>query len=269
MSTLNWSQQFNLAVRDVVGGLVGWRFWLMLGWHEIKQRYRRSTLGALWVTLNMAVTALIMGYLLGFLFSQRMGKYLPYVCLSLALWGYITASISECAGVFFGNASTIMQIKRPYMMYIMHAIWKNIIIFIHTIVIFFVVAPLNDLYPSMEYFLFIPGFFLVTLNISWISLMAGILSARFRDVPLIIQNLFAALMWLTPVLYLPSQLTGRREILLWINPFAYLMEVMRSPLMGDPIPMRSWIVVAVMGIVGWGIALLLFTRTRHRIAYWL
>jgi len=33
--------------------------------------------------------------------------------------------------------------------------------------------------------------------------------------------------------------------------------------------LTSWLVVLVVAIVGWGFTLLVFSRLRHRVAYWL
>lgn len=268
VGNLNWPRAVALAVKDIVDGVLAWRVWLMLAWHEIKQRYRRSTFGALWVTLNMLVQALIMGYLLGFLFAQRMDKFLPYICVSLALWGYMATTIIDCSAAFYGNMQTILQIKRPYTTYILHTVSKNMIIFFHTILVYLFIGPLNGVYPSVSYFWFFPALLVVTIAISWMGLIVAILSTRFRDVPLIVGNLFAVLIWLTPVLYQPSQL-GSKQAILQFNPFYSLMEIMRNPLMNQPVPLQSWLIAIAVGIVGWGLAILLLARTRHRIAYWL
>jgi galactofuranosylgalactofuranosylrhamnosyl-N-acetylglucosaminyl-diphospho-decaprenol beta-1,5/1,6-galactofuranosyltransferase len=37
--------------------------WLQLGWQDIRQRYRRSVLGPIWITISMAVTAVALGIL--------------------------------------------------------------------------------------------------------------------------------------------------------------------------------------------------------------
>jgi ABC-2 type transport system permease protein len=46
----------------------GWRqrtLWGYLGWQDIKQRYRRSVLGPLWISISMGVIATAMGILYG------------------------------------------------------------------------------------------------------------------------------------------------------------------------------------------------------------
>ena len=45
----------DVTQRDAVSALAAWRLWTMLAWEDIRQRYRRSVLGPLWITLSMAV----------------------------------------------------------------------------------------------------------------------------------------------------------------------------------------------------------------------
>ena len=48
------SSQRVLAARDIIDGLSNVELWSMIAWRDIKQRYRRSTFGPLWLTLRPA-----------------------------------------------------------------------------------------------------------------------------------------------------------------------------------------------------------------------
>ena len=37
--------QYDLAIRDLVSGVLNWRMWGRLGWQETKRRYRRTVIG--------------------------------------------------------------------------------------------------------------------------------------------------------------------------------------------------------------------------------
>ena len=50
------STTLSMAFRDLVSGWRQNELWLQLGWQDIKQRYRRSTLGPLWITVATGVT---------------------------------------------------------------------------------------------------------------------------------------------------------------------------------------------------------------------
>ena len=51
------------AVGDLIEGLARWELWSTLGWHDIRQRYRRSIVGPFWLTLSMGVMVAGLAYL--------------------------------------------------------------------------------------------------------------------------------------------------------------------------------------------------------------
>src|SRR5690348_1337773 len=66
-----------LAIRDIVEGLRRWELWVTLGWHDIRQRYRRSLIGPFWLTLSMGILVGTLGFLYSGLFGQPIREYLP------------------------------------------------------------------------------------------------------------------------------------------------------------------------------------------------
>ena len=77
------------------------------------------------------------------------------------------------------------------------------------------------------------------------------------------------MMFLTPIWWMPSQAAGViAKIFTW-NPFYWLIDLVRLPLMGEIPPGKVWIAAALVALLGWMIALVTFARSRDRIVYWL
>ncbi len=263
-------RQARLAAADLVAGLRNWWLWYVLGLSEVRQRYRRSVLGPFWVTISMGVQAAVTGFLLAFLFRIDVGRYLPFICISLVTWTFISTSVNEGANCFIQQGPTILQIKRPYWTYMMLLLWRNALIYLHTVVIFFIAAFAFGMVPSATYLLIPAGLALLVANVAWMALAAGVVSARFRDIPLLVQNAFNVLMWLTPVFYHPSQLgDGTARRIIELNPLAYVMEVARAPFMNEVPSAQAWAIASALAVAGWAMAFALFARARARIAYWL
>ena len=89
------SHTFRRAVADLRQGLGQRELWLSLGWQDIKQRYRRSTLGPLWITIATGVMATALGLLYSILFQIPLAEFLPHVTVGLILWGFISGCIKE------------------------------------------------------------------------------------------------------------------------------------------------------------------------------
>ncbi len=99
--------------------------------------------------------------------------------------------------------------------------------------------------------------------------LCAIISARFRDVPPLIQNAFSALFWLSPVLYRPSQLSEQLQFFLQFNPLTHLFAIVRDPLLNEPINPLNWVVSVPLLGVGYFVTFFVFARFRSRISYWL
>src|SRR5262245_37934316 len=82
--------QFQLAVRDIVHGAQAWRVWMMLGWQDIRQRYRRSTLGPFWITISMGAMIGGIGLLYAGMFKTSVADYFPFLALGFIVWGLMS-----------------------------------------------------------------------------------------------------------------------------------------------------------------------------------
>lgn len=259
-----------VALSDIFEALVKYRLALIFGWQDVAQRYRRSRVGAFWLTLNMAVLIGAMGAIFGTLFQSEMHEYLPHVCAGIVMWSFITSCLSEGCTTFSSSDGIILQVRMPLFTHILRALWRNIIIFMHNIVIFPIIAlvlghPLNSVA-----LLAILGFAIVCLNLSWMMLILAILCARFRDMTQIVSNVLQILFYATPIMWMVKILPDHvSKAFIELNPFYHFIELVRAPLFGYPPHGTSWLVGAVFAAVGWVIALIFFGKYRWRVAYWL
>src|SRR3712207_9155450 len=82
------------AAEDLNGGWRQRQLWGHLGWQDIRQRYRRSVLGPIWITFSMAVTADGPGILYAGLFDNEESGQLPANPVGITGWGFISRCIS-------------------------------------------------------------------------------------------------------------------------------------------------------------------------------
>src|SRR3954469_7687481 len=255
-----------LAIRDIRDGILLWPLWGRLGWNDILQRYRRSLLGPFWLTASMAIMVVSLGLLYANLFKTEIQDFMPFLCVGLLVWNYISSVLGEAGTLFTGSESYIKQIRLPYSLYVYRFVWSRIVIFAHNFVIYFGILLYFAIWPGAVILLAIPGFILVTLNVALGSISIGMASARFRDIPQIIASAIQIAFFMTPVMWKP-ELLGDRTYIVEFNPFYHLIEVMRAPLLGQPFPFESYGVLGLITIVNLLVALLFFRRFRSRIAY--
>ena len=211
---------------------------------------------------------LTMSMLTSFLFNAPIQKSVPFVCAGMLFWGLITQMINEGATLFVSTSSYITQIKRPFTIFVVQVIWRNTIVAAHNAVIYILVAVIFVVIPSSSIFLWPFGFILDMICLSWMVLICAIISARYRDIPLIIQNILNIGFWLTPLMYFPEQLGSKRYIADY-NPITHMIALLRAPLLGEAPTLNDWLVVLILAVVGWVGTFLFFARYRARIVYWL
>jgi ABC-2 type transport system permease protein len=111
----------------------------------------------------------------------------------------------------------------------------------------------------------------LVLNGAWIAILAGIIATRFRDIPPIIASLTQLLFFMTPIVWsyeiLKDNLDERAR-LAELNPVMHFVEILRQPLLGQPIVWRHWYVVAAITVAGWAAALVFLRNYRSRVPYW-
>jgi ABC-2 type transport system permease protein len=254
----------------------GWRqrsLWGYLGWQDIKQRYRRSVLGPLWISISMGVIATAMGILYGALFQEDIRSFLPYVATGLLIWNFVSGCILEGSEVFIANEGLIRFLPAPLSLHIYRLLWRQTLFFLHNLLIWLLLVVIFPQPLSWTVLLAVPAFVLLVLNGAWIAILSGIVATRFRDIPPIIASVTQLLFFMTPIVWSYERLVANpavaeRARLAELNPVMHYVEIVRQPLLGDPIVARHWVVVGVITLVGWAAALVCMRNYRSRVAYW-
>lgn len=253
---------------DLFVGMWAVQVWGTLGWHDIRQRYRRSVLGPFWFTLSTAIMVVVLGALYATLLQQEITNYLPFLAVGLVVWQYLGSSITEGCTSFIGSAYLIKQIRLPLTVHVCRIVWRNFVILLHSLPVVVVLLIIFGHRPGIEFLLLPFGLLLLLLHGVWIGVVLGILCARFRDIPPIVINLVQVAFFFTPVMWTPEILKDRAWVAEY-NPFYHLIEIVRAPIIGRPVHLESWIWSLAFLVIGFGFAQLLMRRYRNRVPYWL
>ena len=253
---------------DIVVGLLAYPVWGVLGWHDIRQRYRRSILGPFWFTLSTAIMVIVLGSLYSILLQQDVRFYVPYLAIGLIIWQFLSTCVLEGCTIFTGSAFMIKQIRLPLTVYVCRHVWRNFVIFLHSLPIAILALIFYGVWPN-EHILFLPlGILLLLINSIWISIVLGIVSARFRDIQPIMGNFMQIGFFFTPVMWTVEILKDRAWVANY-NPLYHLIEIVRAPVLGQPAPLQSWMWAIGIAMMGFILAQWLMVRYRNRVAYWL
>ncbi|CAN5643507.1 ABC transporter permease [soil metagenome] len=256
------------AWADMAGGIAMFAVWGILGWQDIKQRYRRSVLGPFWLTISTAIMVCALGFVYSGLFKQPMGEYLPYIGVGMIVWALISSIANESCAVFTMAEGMIKQIRLPLTVHVCRMVWRNIVIFGHNAIILVVIYAIYGKGLHVDLLTIPVAVLLLALNGVWVGVLLGIFCTRFRDIAQIVANMIQLLFFVTPIMWSPAVL-GERAWIATYNPAYHYIELIRAPILGHPFPAVSWAVTLVITALGLLVALAALARYRHRVAYWL
>jgi ABC-type polysaccharide/polyol phosphate export permease len=260
--------QLQMAVRDLANsfGRIGLAW--SLAWHDVASRYRGSVLGPFWITLSMGLMVLGIGVLYANLFKLPLNEFLPYVALGIVFFGVMTGTINEGCETFVMAAGMLSQTSLPMFTFLWRTMFRNIINLGHHLVIVVGMLAFYGYWKTANVPLALVGVVLMLLNASWLSMLAAIASARFRDIPQIVVSVMQFAIFMTPVFWLPDRF-GKHQVFLDLNPFYHLLQAVRAPLLGQPVQAHSYVILVAMAVLGWLMTFLIFSRTRRRLVHYL
>jgi ABC-type polysaccharide/polyol phosphate export permease len=245
---------------------------LYTSWIEILLEYRSTALGPLWIPLGTALFVFVVGNLYGrVVVSGDSNVYLAHLAVGLVLWYFFNRTIVMGCRVFVANRNLILDGATTYTNVILKLVSTNLILLAHNVLVVILVFFYLGLVPSGTALLLLFTLPLVVANLLWICVITAILGTRYADFQETVQSALRLLFFVTPILWVPHQHVRGPivDAIVYLNPFYYLIEVVRGPLVYGQIPLLEISVLVIALPVGWLVASLLYKRTRTAIALWL
>ncbi len=259
-----------LAWLDVAEAIRRWPLIVYLAWQDVRARYRRSVLGPSWLTISVAVQIAALGLVYGGLFRLGTSDYLPHLATGMTVWALMAGMINDGCNSFIAAEIYLKQGALPKAMFPARVVLRCFFNFGHDLIIVVIVLAIFPVSLGWQTALALPGLLLLAINGFWVGLLAGLLCTRFRDLPPIMTSIVQVAFFVTPVIWVPASLTGHTAArILALNPFALFLSLVRAPLLGESVPITSWLIALAITFFGLALAFAVFARFRARITYWL
>ena len=120
-------------------------------------------------------------------------------------------------------------------------------------------------YSMASLFWSILGFASIVPLIMFVQLILAVLCVFFRDLVQLVSAIMRIMFFLTPIIWLPSMLGSKAEILKY-NPFTHILAVVRQPLLSEPVPGESWIWIVGLTLATMLILIALYPASINKIA---
>lgn len=269
LSAPSTSRSFGTAGREALEMLARVEQWSTLAWNDIKLRYRRTTLGPLWITLGLSATVLSVGILYGVLFGNELTEYLPYFTAGLVTWTFIASTVNDGCTVFLGAAALIRAIPVPLVVHVYRMLARQLLVLAHNFLLIIGLWLVLRWPLDANVLLLLPGLALNVIAALGLALFFGIVAARFRDVQLIVSMLLQLVFLMTPIMWQTSSFKGSAtSYVADFNPVYHLIEIIRRPLLNQAPTSTSWAVAGGVAAGSFALGMAFYARYRRRVPFW-
>jgi ABC-type polysaccharide/polyol phosphate export permease len=250
------------ALADIRAGLGMRRVWMALAREDIGDSHRRTRLGPVWLILNYVLFVVTLLYIFG---GQR-PNYAIYLACGLLAWNFINETISQSVQLFFGEQAFIKGTVLPLFVYVMRQTMRTTIRAGYAVIGAAIIIAFVGYSPTVMWLYAVPAAVLFILTAPAVSIILAILGTLLPDVNFFIMNFMRLAFFLTPVFWYPGKNDFRQALYDW-NPMTHYLEIFRSPIVDNIIPVHSWQICSAATILLWIVAVLLLGAYRRRIVF--
>lgn len=235
--------------------------------NELRSRFIRSKLGALWMIIHPLAQVLIFALILSEVLSAKLPgvdnkyAYSLYLMAGTLGWSLFAETINKCVGLFVDNANMLKKMSFPRICLPLIAAGTTLVNNVLLLVaIFGVFAVLGHL-PGSEV-VWLPILIAVTLLLALsLGMILGVLNVFMRDIGQVVPVILQALFWMTPVVYMLSILPESYRRIFSLNPLYPLITSYQNVLVFNRPPLfRELAVLVCVSLVMLLAGLVMFRR---------
>lgn len=233
---------------------------------ELQIRYKQSFFGVLWVVFQPVALASVFGLFFGSL-AKIPSDGVPYPLFALAgltAWLLASQAVGQAATSLVGDANLVSKVYFPRIVVPIGRMLALLVdIGVAMIVVFIAIAVYGM--PFREQTLLVPLFLVLALaTAAGVGVFLAALNVKYRDVGMAVPLAVQLWLFLTPVLYPGSLVTGTWQYIYAVNPMVTAVQGVRWALLGTPAPTLATAAISVSSaalilMVG----ALYFRRTEH------
>lgn len=235
--------------------------------NDLRSRFARSKLGALWMILQPLAQVLIYSLVLSRIMVAKLPgidnpyAYSIYLLAGMQCWALFSEILTRSLTVFVENGGMLKKIMFPRVclpiITLGSALVNNVLLFVVMIAVF---AMLGH-FP-FDALLWMPLLMFVTVVFSLgLGLSLGVLNVFVRDVAQFMMVVIQLWFWLTPVVYMTSVLPTKLLVVMQYNPMYWLVTAYQDTLVFRRLPdINGLLVVTIISLLLLGCSLVLFRK---------
>lgn len=247
------------------------RFWVFSTWLDILARARMSRLGIVWLLLPSFLYIWGVGYLYAIIFRTPMSEFAVYVGVGTIVFRLVTGTIISSTGIYKSAKSYIMDGNVRLSDFVLRGISNNSFTFIMSIPAAAIAIAIYPQLSALGLLLAVVALPLIFINLLWIAVVFSLIGARHPDLSQLVPNVFMFFYLATPIIWTTDNMPpgSVRGHLLTFNPFYYLIEIVRAPIMHGRLDLQAMVVSSLMAVVGCLVAAYAYRRWASFVPLWI
>lgn len=259
------------GLKKMIASLKSYRYLLVdLVSRDIKTKYRRSVLGILWSVLNPLLMMLVLTAIFSNIFRFEIQDYPVYYLTGSVLFTFLSESTSSSMTSIISSAGLIKKVYIPKIIFPLEKCLFSLVNLLFSLIAAVIVFFIVGVQPSWTMLLFfIPIVFLFVFAFGF-SLILATMNTFFRDVGYLYGVLLTVWMYLTPIFYPMSILSGWMQSIVRINPLYHYVEYFRAVTMYGTLPSLSTNLICIAyAVIFLLIGVVVFQRNQNKFVFFI
>ncbi|NCE65629.1 ABC transporter permease [Pseudoflavonifractor sp. 524-17] len=237
---------------------------------DFKTKYKRSVLGMFWSFLNPLLTMLVQYFVFSTIFKNDVPNFAAYLIIGTVMFNFFTEACGMALSSIVGNASLITKVYMPKYIYPLTRVMSSVVNLVISLIPMLIVCVITGVQFQKSAVLAIYFFACVIVFSLGFGMLLSASMVFFRDTQFLWGVLTMIWMYVTPVFYPETILTGNFKIVLQVNPLYHFLKNTRICILNgispEPIVYIQCMLIALATLV---VGALVFHKSQDRFVLYL
>jgi lipopolysaccharide transport system permease protein len=205
-------------------------------WRDIMVRYKQTLLGATWAIIQPVMTMLVFNFLFNNV-AKVSSDGIPYPIFSftaLLPWGLFTTALNSASRSLTSNHNMITKTYFPRLVLPIASVLGGLVDFAIAFVILACMMVYYHVTPTLTAIWAVPLFLVQAIIAALgVALWLSAINVQYRDVGYALPFITQFWLFITPVAYSSTVISGKWQIVYALNPMAGVVNGFRWALLGS------------------------------------
>ncbi|MEZ8150912.1 ABC transporter permease [Vibrio splendidus] len=227
----------------------------ILAKREQESKYKGSMLGVLWLILNPVLLLTLYTFIFQYVFSAKWQidgnptNYTVALFCGLTPFFFITELISKGTDLISGNSNLVKKVVFNKVVLPLSSVMSSTLMLTINITLILISSIIfNDHFSFVSLLLYLYVIPLVIIGFS-ICTMCSCVGVYFRDFSNLVAFINPVLMFTSPIFFSLETIPESFSSVVLFNPLTYLIEGIRSVVIGDFFDIYNYLTILIVGII--------------------